>query len=76
MVCTDIVSWEERLRIANFCHTNKIYFISTEIAGFFGYCFCDFGQEFIVEDASGEQAKTGMIASITNVYYYYIIMNL
>ncbi|KAI5853989.1 hypothetical protein BZA05DRAFT_395332 [Tricharina praecox] len=54
----------EQLRINEFCHQNKIAFVSTTTHGLFGNIFCDFGAEFAVVDPTGETPVSGILAGI------------
>jgi len=67
VVFTDIIV-EKAIEYDDFCHNHKppIAFIKADIRGLFGSVFCDFGPEFTVFDVNGEEAQTGIIASITN----------
>jgi ubiquitin-activating enzyme E1 len=67
VVFTDITV-EKAIEYDDFCHNHKppIAFIKADIRGLFGSVFCDFGPEFTVFDVNGEEAQTGIIASITN----------
>lgn len=42
-------------------------FISGEVRGVFCWIFCDFGDEFSVLDATGEEPKETFISNITKV---------
>jgi ubiquitin-activating enzyme E1 len=55
------------LKIGDFCHKNGIAFITSDVFGVFGNIFCDFGENFTVYDASGENPASSMIASISDV---------
>ncbi|KAJ2745138.1 E1 ubiquitin-activating protein [Coemansia sp. BCRC 34301] len=63
VVVTDL-SLQKRLELGDFAHRNNVCFISTEIRGLFGYTFNDFGEKFVVEDTTGEEPLSGMIASV------------
>ncbi|PIK61135.1 putative ubiquitin-like modifier-activating enzyme 6-like [Apostichopus japonicus] len=54
-------------RIDDYCRqlNPPIQFIAGEVSGVFSYAFCDFGPEFTVVDASGEEPKECFIADIT-----------
>lgn len=58
------VSLKTQLVISNYCHQNKIAFISADVRGLFGNIFCDFGENFAITDATGENVASGIIASI------------
>lgn len=64
VVLTDS-SLGEQKRIGDFCHKNKIEIIITNTKGLFGQIFCDFGEEFMVSDTTGEQPLSVMISSVT-----------
>ncbi|PLN82093.1 ubiquitin-activating enzyme E1 [Aspergillus taichungensis] len=55
---------KEQLAIAEFCHKNGIYVTVTDTFGLFGYLFNDFGKNFTVGDATGEEAVSGIVAGI------------
>ncbi|PYI06752.1 ubiquitin-activating enzyme E1 [Aspergillus sclerotiicarbonarius CBS 121057] len=55
---------KEQLAIADFCHKNGIYLTITDTFGLFGYLFNDFGKNFTVGDATGEEAVSGIVAAI------------
>ncbi|CAJ2633015.1 unnamed protein product [Trifolium pratense] len=67
VVFTDI-SLEKAIEFNDYCHSHQppIAFIKTEVRGLFGSVFCDFGPEFTVFDVDGEDAHTGIIASVSN----------
>ncbi|KAK2440690.1 E1 ubiquitin-activating protein [Trifolium repens] len=67
VVFTDI-SLEKAIEFNDYCHSHQppIAFIKTEVRGLFGSVFCDFGPEFTVFDVDGEEAHSGIIASISN----------
>ncbi|PLW21703.1 hypothetical protein PCANC_03221 [Puccinia coronata f. sp. avenae] len=56
----------KQLEFNDFTHQNGVKFISTDVRGLFGSVFCDFGADFIVLDATGEQPVSGMVVSIEN----------
>ncbi|KAI9930328.1 E1 ubiquitin-activating protein [Aspergillus wentii] len=55
---------KEQLAIADFCHKNGIYLTVTDTFGLFGYLFNDFGKNFTVGDATGEEAVSGIVADV------------
>ncbi|CAJ2640355.1 unnamed protein product [Trifolium pratense] len=67
VVFTDI-GLEKAIEFNDYCHSHQppIAFIKTEVRGLFGSVFCDFGPEFTVFDVDGEEAHTGIIASVSN----------
>lgn len=54
-----------QLTISDFCHANDIKFIIGDTVGVFGQIFCDFGEEFVVNDINGEPEASSMIVSIS-----------
>jgi ubiquitin-activating enzyme E1 len=56
---------ETQLSVNDYCHAAGKQFISTEVAGVFGYTFCDFGEAFVVADTNGENPFSGIVASVT-----------
>ncbi|KAJ5070782.1 hypothetical protein M0811_01763 [Anaeramoeba ignava] len=58
-------SLTEIFRIGDICHKNNIQFIVTDTLGVFGFCFNDFGKEFVVADPKGEPPLKTMIGEIT-----------
>lgn len=54
-----------QLALNDFTHATGRAFIAADVRGLFGAVFCDFGAEFVVTDATGEQPVTGMISAIT-----------
>jgi len=54
------------LRWNDFCHERKIGFIASDTKGFAGYAFSDFGDGFVIRDATGENPITRIITHITN----------
>ncbi|CAN0879676.1 Ubiquitin-activating enzyme E1 1 [Linum grandiflorum] len=67
VVFTDC-SLEKAIEFDDYCRTHQppIAFIKSEVRGLFGSVFCDFGPEFTVFDVDGNDAHTGIIASISN----------
>ena len=53
-----------QLKVNEYCHKNKIPYVSAETRGLFGNIFCDFGEGFIVIDPTGENPVSGIIAGI------------
>ncbi|KAJ2724071.1 E1 ubiquitin-activating protein [Coemansia sp. Benny D115] len=63
VVVTDIPQ-KKKLELSEHARTNGACFISTETRGLFGYAFNDFGDKFVVDDPTGEEPLSGMVASI------------
>ena len=53
------------LRLDKFCRENKIFLILCDVYGAAGRIINDFGDEFIVNDKDGEEAKEIMIKNVT-----------
>ncbi|XP_070558786.1 ubiquitin-like modifier-activating enzyme 1 [Ptychodera flava] len=58
-------SLESQLKIGDYCHSKGIKLIVADTRGLFGQIFCDFGEQFVVTDTTGEQPISNMIASVT-----------
>ncbi|KAK9765192.1 E1 ubiquitin-activating protein [Basidiobolus ranarum] len=56
---------ERQLEINDYTHGHDIHFISADVRGLFGTVFCDFGKNFIVNDTTGENPLSGMIAMVS-----------
>lgn len=65
---------ELQLKINDITHPKKIGFISVESRGVFGSVFTDYGEEFTVIDTTGEPPVSHMIASISNVINYLVLL--
>ncbi|KAL2120398.1 hypothetical protein VTJ04DRAFT_4425 [Mycothermus thermophilus] len=50
--------------VGDYCHKKGIYFIVADTFGLFGHVFCDFGKNFTVYDATGENPVNGIVADI------------
>lgn len=64
VVVLTITPLKEQLAIAEYCHNNGIYMTITDTFGLFGYVFNDFGKNFTVGDANGENPVSGIVADI------------
>ncbi|KAF7506207.1 E1 ubiquitin-activating protein [Endocarpon pusillum] len=64
VVVLTTTSLKDQLAIAEHCHKNGIYLVITDTFGLFGYIFTDFGKNFTVGDATGENPVHGIIADI------------
>lgn len=60
------VPMAECVSINAVCRAAGVRFILAETFGVFGYTFCDFGDEFVVVDANGEEPTSSMVATIDN----------
>lgn len=54
----------DQIAIGDYCHQKGIHVIATECFGLFGSVFCDFGGNFTVMDATGENPAGGIISAI------------
>ena len=50
--------------VGDYCHEKGIYFIVADTYGLFGSVFCDFGENFAIIDATGENPLNGIVAGI------------
>lgn len=57
-------SLKTQLAVNEYCHQNNIAFISADVRGLFGNIFCDFGEDFAITDATGENVASGIVAGI------------
>ena len=55
---------KDQLAISEFCHKNGIYLVIADTFGLFGYLFNDFGKNFTIGDATGENPVNGIVAGI------------
>lgn len=58
-------SLSDQFHLNEYTHAKGKAFITADTVGLFASVFCDFGEEFVSMDATGEQAVTGMISGIT-----------
>eukprot|EP00741_Cyanophora_paradoxa_P000064 tig00000057_g61.t1 len=65
VVCMTQGTLAEMLQMNELCHARGISFVAAELRGVFGYIFDDFGKEFTVTDADGEEPIMCMVASVT-----------
>lgn len=56
---------EEQLKVGTFCHKNRICFLVAETRGLVGRLFCDFGEDFTVEDPTEVEPMTAAIQDIS-----------
>jgi ubiquitin-activating enzyme E1 len=57
---------KDQLVISDYCHRNGIYLVITDTFGLFGHIFTDFGENFTVNDTSGEVVVSGIVAHISS----------
>ncbi|KAJ8259163.1 hypothetical protein COCON_G00181750 [Conger conger] len=58
-------SLDEQLRIGELCHSKGIKLIIADTRGLFGQLFCDFGEDMLVFDTTGEQPLSAMVSMVT-----------
>ena len=56
----------DQITVADFCHENGIYVVIADTFGLFGGVFTDFGKEFAVNDATGEEVQSGIVVNISS----------
>ncbi|CAO2633600.1 Ubiquitin-like modifier-activating enzyme 7 [Lemmus lemmus] len=56
---------EEQLKVGTFCHEQRICFLVAETRGLVGRLFCDFGEDFTVEDPTEVEPMTAAIQDIS-----------
>jgi len=56
---------DEQLRISEITHQNNIALIVGDTRGVFAQVFCDFGEDFSVNDSTGENVISVMVAGVT-----------
>lgn len=63
VVLTD-TSFDDQLKISDYCHAHGIYIVIADTYGLFGYVFTDFGKNFTCGDPNGENPVSGIVAGI------------
>ncbi|XP_076985390.1 ubiquitin-like modifier-activating enzyme 7 isoform X2 [Tamandua tetradactyla] len=56
---------KEQLRVGTFCHQYGIYFLVADTRGLVGQLFCDFGEDFTVQDPTEAEPLTATIQDIS-----------
>ncbi|XP_069873431.1 ubiquitin-like modifier-activating enzyme 1 isoform X2 [Dipodomys merriami] len=56
---------EYQLQVGEICHNRGIKLVVADTRGLFGQLFCDFGEEMILVDSTGEQPLSAMVSMIT-----------
>lgn len=64
VVVLTTTSLKDQLSVAEYCHQHGIYVVITDTFGLFGYIFTDFGKNFTVGDATGENPVSGIVAGV------------
>lgn len=54
----------DQVAISDYCHEHNIYLVIADTFGLFGTIFADFGKQFTVGDATGENPLSGIVADI------------
>ena len=65
VLISEFISKEEIIKINNICRKNNIGFIYTAELGIYGFCFVDFGDNFLIKDENGNDPLSYCIKSIT-----------
>lgn len=66
MLCTEILTDISEVQAFNqFCRSKNIGFILSQNLGAYGYAFVDYGDNFTVTDADGEETKAFIVTSVT-----------
>ena len=65
VLISEFISEEEIKKINTICRKNNIGFIYTVELGIYGFCFVDFGDNFLVKDESGNDPLSYCIKSIS-----------
>lgn len=55
---SDIIKWND------YCHSNGIVFIVSNVKGVAGYAFSDFGPQHIIKDPNGENTKSTVVVGV------------
>ena len=65
LIITEFLEKEKLIEINELCRINNIGFILSLEFGIYGFIFVDFGNEFIIQDETGEETKEYLIKNIT-----------
>ena len=66
VVISELISMEMAETLDKYCRDKKKGFIYTAALGLTGFAFNDFGDDFVITDADGEEPKTYFIRNISN----------
>ena len=67
VICiTEFLERKLLVNLNDFCRTNNIGFIYAFTGGITGFCFVDFGDNFMIKDENGEECKQYIVRSISN----------
>lgn len=67
VILTDALSLDIVRVVDAYCRSKGVHFIYANLLGVFGWTFVDFGSKFVVSDATGEEARGGVITSSQSV---------
>jgi ubiquitin-activating enzyme E1 len=56
---------DKMIEVDEYCRKHGIGFIMTQTHGPSGYAFVDYGQDFVVTDADGEETKSFIVVNVT-----------
>ncbi len=56
---------DEAIRQNEVCRANNVGFILSQTYGPSGFAFLDYGNEFVVRDADGEETKSFIVTNVT-----------
>ena len=57
---------DDQVTISQFCHQHGIFLVIADVFGLFGFVFTDFGERFVVNDPTGENPLSGIVADISS----------
>lgn len=57
---------DDQVTISQFCHQHGIFLVIADVFGLFGFVFTDFGEQFVVNDPTGENPLSGIVADISS----------
>lgn len=60
------ISVDDQVTISHFCHQHRIFLVIADVFGLFGCIFSDFGEQFVVNDPTGENPLSGIVADISS----------
>lgn len=60
------ISVDDQVTISHFCHQHRIFLVIADMFGLFGCIFSDFGEQFVVNDPTGENPLSGIVADISS----------
>lgn len=66
VIMTDTYDIDNLCWINDYTHKHNIKFIMCSTRGYMGQVFCDFGENFVVNDVNGERLNTAIIEHVSN----------